>query len=241
MQLIIDSRETRLLQDLTATHTMCEKEYLALGDIIFKDKDTGQEIIIERKTWADLWSSIQDGRYREQRSRLLECRDASSSCHIVFLIEGSSRSLNSVEASETCRRALVRLQVGYRIPVVMTGSVEETVEWVRWFHEKEKLGIFLKTCDAHEERVESIQSRLNQKKASIQNPKTMLVTFLRSISGVSYAVAATIAEPFDSLKHMVERREELPTTLPHLEYTTPSKKQRKVGPKLAQKIISLLG
>lgn len=241
MQLIIDSRETRLLQDLALTTTNCEKEYLALGDIIFRDASTGQEIIIERKTWADLWSSIQDGRYREQRSRLLECRDASLSSNIVYLIEGSYRSLTA-EAAETCRRALVRLQVAYRIPVVMTGSMEETVEWVRWFHEKEKLVIFLKTCDAHEERVESIQSRLNHnKKASIQNPKTMLVTFLRSISGVSYAVATTIAEPFESIKNMLERREELTTLLPLLEYTTPSKKQRKVGPKLAQKIISLLG
>jgi DNA repair protein RadC len=123
----------------------------------------------------------------------------------------------------------------------MTGSMEETVEWVRWFHEKEKLGVFLKTCDAHEERVESIQTRLGNQKSSIQNPKTMLVTFLRSISGVSYAVATTIAEPFESMKNMLERREELATLLPLLEYTTPSKKQRKVGPKLAQKIISLLG
>jgi ERCC4-type nuclease len=240
MQLIIDSRETRLLQDLTTSNTKCEKEYLALGDIIFKDKDTGQEIIIERKTWADLWASIQDGRYREQRSRLVECRDATLSSNIVYLIEGSCRSLVA-EAAETCRRALVRLQVAYRIPVVMTDSVEETVEWLRWFYAKEKLGIFLKTCDTQEERIESIQSRLNNKKASIQNPKTMLVTFLRSISGVSYAVATTIAEPFESIRNMVERREELDAMLPLLEYTTPSRKQRKVGPKLAQKIISLLG
>ena len=238
MQLIIDSRETRLLQDLATTAITCEKEYLALGDIIFRD--AGQEIIIERKTWADLWSSIQDGRYREQRSRLLECRDASLSSNIVYLIEGSYRSLTA-EAAETCRRALARLQVAYRIPIVMTGSMEETVEWVRWFHEKEHLGIFLKTCDTQEERVESIQTRLGNQKSSIQNPKTMLVTFLRSISGVSYAVATTVAEPFESIKNMVERRQELATILPLLEYTTPSKKQRKVGPKLAQKIISLLG
>jgi ERCC4-type nuclease len=239
MQLILDSRESRLLQDLEKE---CEKEYLALGDVLFKDDTIPAEIRIERKTWGDLWGSIQDGRYREQRSRLLDHRQGAQECTIVvlYLIEGSHRGLSD-EASDTCRRALLRLQMVHHIPIVYTSSFQDTVEWIRWVHEKKDLSIFFKTSDTHEQRVENIQTRLGNQKSSIQNPKTMLITFLRSISGVSYVVASTIAEPFASLTDFIQRKEELTNMLPVMEYTTPSQKKRRVGPKLAEKIVMLIG
>lgn len=233
MQLVIDSRESRLLQDLE-----CDKEFLALGDIVFRDPP--YEVVVERKTWGDLWSSVQDGRYREQRSRLIEWSSTSDETAVLYLIEGSAHKIPE-DALETCRRVLLRLQIAYRISVVYTSSAEETVEWVRWFREKEHLKVFFTRRDSQEQRVENIQNRLPSKKSSIQNPKTMLITFLRAISGVSYAVAAAVAEPFTSLQDMVNHREELLTLLPTLEYTTPSQKTKRVGPKMAEKIAVLLG
>ena len=230
MRVVVDSREAALLQDLGDEG--CEKEFLVLGDIVFSD-DT-RELIVERKTWNDLWSSIQDGRYREQRSRLLGCGSA-----VLYLIEGSPQKLAD-DSAETCRRTLLRLQLAYRIPVVYTASVQATVEWVRWFRQKD-MAVFWRTCDAEEQRVESIQNRTDSKKSSIQNPKTMLITFFRSISGVSYAVAKTVAEPYASLSDLLLHRDEFAAALPSMEYTTPSQKTRKIGPKLAEKIVGMLG
>lgn len=240
MRLVIDSREARLLRDLVAVG--CEKEFLQVGDIIFKD--TSAQVVVERKTWSDLWSSIQDGRYREQRSRLLDYRrgDEEGKILVVYLIEGCHGSLCE-EASETCRRALLRLQFAHEVPVIFTGSVEQTIEWVRWVFAMQDLAIFLNKAgeSTQEHRVESIQTRLGNQKSSIQNPKTMLITFLRSISGVSYPLATAIAERFASLQDMVRRYDELPGLIGSVEYTTPSQKKRKVGPKLAEKIVRLLG
>jgi len=230
MRVVVDSREAALLRDLGEEG--CEKEFLVLGDIVFSE--CPHELIVERKTWNDLWSSIQDGRYREQRSRLLGCGAA-----VLYIIEGSPQKLAD-DSVETCRRALLRLQLAYRIPVVYTASVQATIEWVRWFRQKD-MTVFWKTCDAEEQRVESIQSRTDSKKSSIQNPKTMLLTFFRSISGVSYAVAKTMAEPFASLLDLLQRRDEFAAALPSMEYISPSGKTRKIGPKLAEKILGMLG
>lgn len=232
MRVLVDSRESALLQNLGEE---CTKAYLPLGDILFRgDEEDDNTLMVERKTWCDLWASIQDGRYREQRSRIQE-----SGASALYLIEGSCTTLPE-DAVDTCRRTLLRLQLAYKIPVVYTSSTQETVEWVRWFVKK-NMEVYRRTCDPEEQRIESIQQRLDTKKSDIQNPKTMLLTFFRSISGVSYAVAKTAAEPYASLTDLLERREEFMAALPSMEYTTPSQKIRKIGPKLAQKISTLLG
>ena len=60
---------------------------LDLGDIVIQNGDDA--IVIERKTIADLAASIQDGRHREQKARLIDNYPQS---RIVFLIEGVLRS-----------------------------------------------------------------------------------------------------------------------------------------------------
>ena len=101
MNLVIDNRERSL-------KISCEKlkkldkfkdieitiENLELGDIIIREKDKIQDIlIIERKTVADLLSSIKDGRYLEQSYRLNGIDHENH--NIVYLIEGSLRNLGT--------------------------------------------------------------------------------------------------------------------------------------------------
>ena len=100
MKLIIDCRETDLIQELNK-QKLKNKNFsniefavknLDIGDIII-EKDDIPYIIIERKTVSDLASSIQDGRYKEQGMRL-----NSSNLHnhsIYYLIEGNVIGYNS--------------------------------------------------------------------------------------------------------------------------------------------------
>jgi len=67
-----------------------EARVLPLGDVLWIWRSaTGEELIcgwiVERKTFADLSSSICDGRYEEQKGRLL---DAPHIQGVVFLVEG---------------------------------------------------------------------------------------------------------------------------------------------------------
>ncbi|CAK9044012.1 unnamed protein product [Durusdinium trenchii] len=68
-----------------------EARVLPLGDVLWIWRnEKGEELvagwIVERKTFADLSSSILDGRYEEQKGRLLEAPNLEG---VIFLIEGS--------------------------------------------------------------------------------------------------------------------------------------------------------
>jgi ERCC4-type nuclease len=99
MLIKIDTRETVLLQMiLTQVSTIpvfknikIKSETLPIGDIIISD-DTEDKLIIERKTIADLLSSIKDGRYEEQSYRLNGLKHHNH--NIVYLIEGDVNKVN---------------------------------------------------------------------------------------------------------------------------------------------------
>jgi ERCC4-type nuclease len=90
----VDTREQSLLQQmnkLIATIPIFNKiivqsETLPIGDIIICDGDT-EKLIIERKSIADLQSSIKDGRYEEQSYRLNGLNHHNH--NIIYLIEGN--------------------------------------------------------------------------------------------------------------------------------------------------------
>ena len=101
MKLIIDSRETKLYEEcLKLKQTIdnykkisIESKSLDLGDIIIKDDEDNDKLIIERKTINDLISSISDGRYNEQSFRLNGIEHENH--NIIYLIEGTLKNLTS--------------------------------------------------------------------------------------------------------------------------------------------------
>ena len=71
-------------------------ENLPLGDIILCDDNGVERVIIERKSLADLASSICDGRYKEQSFRLNQC--STHNHNIYYLVE--------ITISKCCFRAI---------------------------------------------------------------------------------------------------------------------------------------
>lgn len=134
MEVIIDSREIKLLEHLS----FVKAQHMELADVCLKDQHS--IILCERKTWSDLWASIRDGRFREQRARLLQWRSQQPSLHILYLVEGASSTLDT-KSLETCKRTLHRLMIGYQIPVIFTGTLLDTVRWIQWVFELEDLNI----------------------------------------------------------------------------------------------------
>ena len=70
MEIIIDNREKDLIELFKNNNVTHVNKNLDIGDIQFI---INNEIIyiIERKTYDDLGASIKDGRYKEQKIRLL--------------------------------------------------------------------------------------------------------------------------------------------------------------------------
>ncbi len=126
--LIIDNREAALHAALTTPHALLQ---LHVGDIhIGKSADgQGPALIIERKTFADFQSSIMDGRYREQRGRLLAAAQESGS-KVAYILEGSPASLRGTMTEASILKLVSRLQFKHGIPVFKTASVAATADLV---------------------------------------------------------------------------------------------------------------
>ena len=115
MQLLIDAREPKsLVANLTVLKeksninvTIIQKN-LTIGDYIFYDEINAKELlIIERKSLADLESSIKDGRYKEQSFRLNETHIHNH--NIIYLLEGAIINYKNAEFKSTLYSTLFSL------------------------------------------------------------------------------------------------------------------------------------
>jgi len=140
MLIKIDTREMALLQMLlTQVSTIpvfknikIKSETLPIGDIIIND-ETEDKIIIERKSIADLLSSIKDGRYEEQSYRLNGINQHNH--NIVYLIEGDVNKPNRFKSDNqieklTAYSAMFSLNYYKGFSVFRSFSMEETANIV---------------------------------------------------------------------------------------------------------------
>jgi len=144
----VDSRE-RDLYDLLKTQTdyPVSSMSLEIGDIMIINSEKPL-LIIERKTLSDLAASNRDGRYREQRARLLSMKGQGVA--ISYLIEygnGWNSDLNRVfnaGVTETLLFTLItRLQLHYGIPVLTAkdtaGTKTQILHFCKMLKEKPEL------------------------------------------------------------------------------------------------------
>ncbi len=126
--LIIDNRETALHAALTTPHQL---QQLHVGDIHIglNSEQKGPALILERKTFADFQSSIMDGRYREQRGRLLAAAQELGS-RVAYVLEGSPSALRGTMTEASILKLVSRLQFKHGIPVFKTASVAATADLV---------------------------------------------------------------------------------------------------------------
>jgi ERCC4-type nuclease len=124
MKIYIDERERHLINYLE-NKTPLVKTVLPLGDIVLKtDDDAAEVVIIERKSIADLLSSIKDGRYAEQSHRLIHSSGLPTH-RIVYLIEGMFQG-QTVQEKQRVYSAIVSLNQIKGFSVFRTWSTEET-------------------------------------------------------------------------------------------------------------------
>ena len=234
-RLVIDYREKAIIQGLEKLSIPHQKENLAIGDFFCYFPNEFQ-ICMERKTWQDLWASIIDGRYREQRSRLLEWMQDNHK--VIYILEGEPNSIG--DNKDTCLRTIHRLSLLYNITVWRTKSVEDTVEYLKWFYQQKTM---FEKLDPLQCQITQLSDSMVKKKKDVQNPKNFLQAILQSITGVSYDIAKQIV-PHDcqDLKSFLTETESLGieqfSTIP---LDTKNGKSRKIGFDKAKRIFEILG
>jgi len=207
LELVYDSRELKLKELLESNKkegiTLTEK-YLDLGDIIFK-KDDEEILIVERKTLSDLYSSIQDGRYKEQKIRLMGNYPIEK---IVYIIEGHISQQNTKffkNSKNITNGALLNMAFRDKITVIKTENINETRDILYCIGSKIiKNPEFFSVNDGNS--VNNSVSYLDTVKVSKKdnmNPKLCNIVQLSQIPGVSKMMAQTIIDKYGSISNLI--------------------------------------
>jgi ERCC4-type nuclease len=225
----LDTRESELitlLNDVTV-------KALPVGDIWVGVKEDGAMaeggIVIERKSIRDLEASILDGRYREQRGRILAfCEE--NKTQPMYILEGSLSSSTGRLQKSALMKFIQRLVLHYQIPVIQTESIHETAELLQTMMEqwKEDPTRLKQTT----ERIKMTDGILVQKKANSADPKQFAIACLAQCPGVSVKMAEALITQFGSLQAVM--------AAPIKEVEQVKVGARKVGPIVSKRLHEIL-
>ena len=151
-------------------------------------------VILERKTVNDLEASILDGRYSEQRGRLLAYANEHKVA-IGYIIEGSMDNRNDTRlTSSALLKHMTRLQFHHRIPVLQTKGPQDTIHIAtlleeQWVKDKGQFSWQLGQS--------STPVAMSYNKATCRdNPEAFLVGVLTQCRGISEALARIIIQKY---------------------------------------------
>ena len=236
VKLIVDQRE-RELKELLDNY---EAENLDVGDIQYRRGDE-LLLVIERKSVKDLAASIQDGRHREQKARLLGCgipRD-----RIMFVVEGKlghdpAAKISNIPAG-TLLSSIINTEFRDGVRVHKTQTVGETAFFVEKMREKlEKEGEkFWSYEEGKEVSAADYCGTLKTKKKENMTVDVWYLSVLSLIPQVTVQAAEAIASEYGTLEILTDSfYEEGAEMLKDLTYTTGGGNSRRVGPKMSSRI-----
>jgi len=226
VKIIIDCRERGLIEELMGMSVDIETSQLDVGDIQFNIDDQ-IVLIVERKTTQDLIASIKDGRYREQKYRLMyQCGIPRE--RIMYLFENSVYNDEKVVLSS-------KINTIWRdkLKVYQTNSVKETAEWVNSMREKMmKQKEWFITDNVVEQKDYSFYTK-KQKKNNM-NPQQWFIQSLNIIPGVTENVSIPISKEFCNLSNLMKELQKDGGNVLLKDLHT--LKGRKIGPVLSKRI-----
>ena len=194
MDIIIDTREQDIIKLLEDKNIDFKKEQLLVGDIMYKKND---EIlyIIERKTIDDLGASIKDGRYKEQKARLLSHYDATK---VFYLFEGYiDRSKNLDKKSVL--GSIINILFRDNIKIINTVNLIQTVDVIEQIKTKYMAGKFIEGAS-----ISNYTDTIKLNKKDNMTKELCNIIQLATIPGVSKTTGAIIMENYKTLQHLIE-------------------------------------
>lgn len=244
MNLIIDSREHKLIEILQKHEIPFIQQQLEIGDIQVRNKENNDTImVIERKTYSDLYSSIQDGRHREQKARLLAHYEPQQIC---YLLEGTMKCIDS--RKKIINGAQLNSLFRDKIKILYSTSPQDSISIIlalvkkcetypQWFVQNTT------TQETSNEQNNNYVNTIKLKKKDNITPQICQILYLAQIPGVSQSIAMIILHHYKTIRNLINYYEnncndekERVTMLQTMELTTSSGKIRKLGPTLSKRI-----
>ena len=124
-QILIDNRES-IIKNYFKDYPNVEFRNLDIGDIVFKYN--GEILLlIERKTMGDLLSSIKDGRYKEQKIRIMN--SGIEKGRILYLIEAGKVNHHNPQ-SKLVWGCMVSMMIRDQIKILRTVDATESIQFL---------------------------------------------------------------------------------------------------------------
>ncbi len=203
----IDNREQSFADFMTKDGYAFDFEPLDVGDIQFVDKVSKIPfIIIERKRYDDLEASIKDGRYKEQKERMIKAYPYK--VRKIILLEGAPetfkmgrKTLNSVMVNSIirdnisiyCVKDFAELcEFLETILINLTKYDSQLIKEVCTINAENNIPTFTNELDAYTHSVKS------GKKENL-TPKICFRNMLCQINGISNMIADTLVEKYENM------------------------------------------
>jgi crossover junction endonuclease MUS81 len=214
----IDTRETDI-KAFFKDASYAKIERLPLGDIIFQWN--GKDIwIIERKQISDLAHSIKDGRFREQKMRLLANYNPAQ---ILYLIEGNLDLPLNAEVQtnlpvKTLYSSIYNMLLRDNLKVYKTSGMNETLRFLKNFVWKMQTQgeSFMKQYTIEDYHDSNMKMKLSKKK-HLDKP-TCFMYQLCQIKGVSQNIAKVIVAKHPSWISLYKTLEKYSTEYDKFDY-----------------------
>ena len=245
--LTIDNRE----KDLKASFPKAIYKNMDLGDIEIKytDNDGNDQLflLIERKTMSDLISSVNDGRYREQKKRLLDSTIPNQK--IMYLLEGHIDDIPG--HMKTLFGMIINTLFRDKLQIIRFEGIEETIYFIKRIVEKIEasdtniLPTLTPTTQSEESNNLDYLSTIKLKKKDNLTANNCNLLQLAQIPGMSLQNAQIIIDKYQSIANLIKSYYDIDETERHkmlmdIEISISNGKKRKLGKVLSERIYQYL-
>lgn len=236
IKLIIDTREVKSKRQrdffqnfFDSKEIKNETRALAVGDFIWIRGEDMCNCIVERKGGDDFISSIEDGRFKEQKQRLYHC----GLDRIFYIVEGLKKVHNSSLNSGYVQSCLTATKLeGFT--VIETESINDTSEFITFLdsyvrkkygtakniikkeiHDDNEGANSMTILDPDDENDDDEAFKLTYAsfiekgdKGKNSNIENMFYMFLVSIRGITHEKAKVIAENYSTYSNFIKNSKE---------------------------------
>lgn len=204
VKLIIDSREMKSRSErlyfqsqFVEMGVLCETRCIQMGDFIWTAGEYVLDFIVERKCGSDLCSSLTDGRFNEQKNRMMACNIG----RIFYIVENLKESDMEKVGKVYVSMMLLSLKCN-KITVIETEDINETCRVI------EMIDGFVKS-DYKKYGDKSNMLRMDEyvekgTKKKVGSVKDIFRQFMASVHGVNGNMASLMANRYGSFRGFVE-------------------------------------
>ena len=191
----IDTNEAEsfMYEYLTSNQYPTERKRLDVGDVMISSDD--RKIVLERKTWTDMSASLCDGRWHEQKSRMLNEDGTTKFGYVIegHILDWNSHSFHCIN-SNAMWGALIKTQIRDDMYVFHTVDKNATCLLLKYLYENLVKGEF-KIKEA-----KIVTGTNKRKKNNLQDHDNLYKAMLCTIPGVSKKKADSICIKYPSIK-----------------------------------------